>query len=112
MKRELEPCPCCGRRTLAEIRADCICGVCWWHDDGQDNSEADVVRGGPNADLSLTQARVNALQSGIFDPRRADLGTTQAAKEAYAVGRTFVLSDDKSAIMEPATGWKSRAFMA
>jgi hypothetical protein len=36
-----------------------MCPVCWWEDDGQDDRDADEVRGGPNGVLSLTQARAN-----------------------------------------------------
>lgn len=53
----LYPCPCCGELTLFERGGDEICTVCKWHDDGQDDHDADVVRGGPNELLSLTQAR-------------------------------------------------------
>jgi hypothetical protein len=52
-------CPCCGYKTLLERAGDEICAVCFWHDDGQDDRDADVVRGGPNYELSLTQARSN-----------------------------------------------------
>src|SRR5258706_13990481 len=106
---ETEACPCCGRKTLAERGGDDMCRVCWWEDDGQDNSEADIVWGGPNSDLSLTQARANVLVRGIFDPRRTDLRSSQEPGETYEAGRRFVLADDKSSIMEPATGWQSRA---
>jgi hypothetical protein len=50
-------CPCCGRRTLPERGGYDICGECGWEDDGQDDHDADVVRGGPNGSLSLTNAR-------------------------------------------------------
>jgi hypothetical protein len=53
----LYPCPCCGRRTLPERGGYDICGVCGWEDDGQDDYDADLARGGPNGNLSLTQAR-------------------------------------------------------
>lgn len=36
-----------------------MCDVCFWEDDGQDDHDADEVRGGPNGDLSLAQARRN-----------------------------------------------------
>ncbi|WP_458244866.1 CPCC family cysteine-rich protein [Streptomyces sp. MAI_2237] len=52
-------CPCCGFITLAERGAFEICDVCYWEDDGQDEHDAHVVRGGPNHDLSLRQARRN-----------------------------------------------------
>ena len=51
------PCPCCGEPALAERAAFEICPVCGWEDDGQDDRDADTVRGGPNGDLSLTEAR-------------------------------------------------------
>ena len=63
------PCPCCGCRTLDQ-RADYdICPVCFWEDDGQDEWDADVVRGGPNGALSLTQARANYLRIGACEER-------------------------------------------
>ncbi|WP_268249705.1 CPCC family cysteine-rich protein [Streptomyces anandii] len=36
-----------------------ICPVCFWEDDGQDDHDADRVRGGPNGRLSLPEARRN-----------------------------------------------------
>jgi hypothetical protein len=55
--RELVACPCCGHRTLSARAEFDICVECGWEDDGQDDHDADVVRGGPNGRLSLTQAR-------------------------------------------------------
>ncbi|RIK80838.1 MAG: hypothetical protein DCC68_10220 [Planctomycetota bacterium] len=57
-------CPCCGYKTLGERGVFEICPVCAWEDDGQDDYDADVVRGGPNKSLSLTQARIKYRQSG------------------------------------------------
>ena len=54
---QLYACPCCGESTLYERGGDEICGICKWEDDGQDDHDADVVRGGPNYTLSLTEAR-------------------------------------------------------
>jgi hypothetical protein len=62
-------CPCCHRRTLGERAGFEICPVCFWEDDGQDDHDADIVRGGPNGRLSLTQARVNYLQIGACELR-------------------------------------------
>ena len=50
-------CPCCGEHTLPERGGYDICGTCGWEDDGQDEHDADEVRGGPNGTFSLTQAR-------------------------------------------------------
>ena len=62
-------CPCCGYRTLDERGGYDICPVCYWEDDGQDDEDADVVKGGPNGDLSLTQARQNFKKYGAADIR-------------------------------------------
>jgi hypothetical protein len=62
-------CPCCGNRALHERGGDEICPVCFWQDDGQDDHDADVVRGGPNYDLSLTVARENYRRIGAADPK-------------------------------------------
>jgi uncharacterized protein YjbI with pentapeptide repeats len=58
-------CPCCYSRTLTGRRHFEICEVCFWEDDGQDDVDADFVRGGPNGNLSLTEGRANysALRS-------------------------------------------------
>lgn len=45
-----------------------ICPVCFWEDDGQDDHDADVVRGGPNRSLSLQDARLNFAECGAADP--------------------------------------------
>lgn len=52
-------CPCCRHLTLDERGGYEICPVCFWEDDGQDDLDADRVRGGPNGELSLAQARRN-----------------------------------------------------
>lgn len=62
-------CPCCGYRTLVERGAGETCRRCLWTDDGQDNEDADVVRGGPNEHLSLTEARQNFAHFGVCDER-------------------------------------------
>lgn len=65
-------CPCCQSRTLYERGGFDICPVCCWEDDGQDDADADTVRGGPNGALSLTAARTNYLQSGVCDQKYAE----------------------------------------
>lgn len=52
-------CPCCGYLTLDEQGRYDICWLCDWEDDGQNDLDADRVKGGPNADYSLTEARHN-----------------------------------------------------
>jgi Cysteine-rich CPCC len=54
--------------THVDKRADHeICKVCFWHDDGQDDREAELVWLGPNGSLSLTQARANYKAFGACE---------------------------------------------
>lgn len=62
-------CPCCRHYTLDSRGDDAICQVCYWHDDGQDDHDAGVVRGGPNYELSLDQARTNFQAFGACTHR-------------------------------------------
>jgi hypothetical protein len=62
-------CPCCGFITLADRGRYEICPVCFWEDDGQDDHDADQIRGGPNGQLSLTAARANYQAMGACDER-------------------------------------------
>jgi hypothetical protein len=62
-------CPCCRSLTLPERGGYDICAVCFWEDDGQDDSDADMVRGGPNYTLSLTEARANYARIGACEER-------------------------------------------
>jgi hypothetical protein len=62
-------CPCCGFLTLDERGGDEMWPVCYWEDDGQDDHDADRVRGGPNGSLSLAQARNNFSRVGASDER-------------------------------------------
>ncbi|MBX9569636.1 MAG: hypothetical protein K2X77_12110 [Candidatus Obscuribacterales bacterium] len=89
-------CPCCGYDTVLERNQYHICPVCWWEDDGQDNEDADKVWGGPNADLSLSQARKNFLLYGRFDPRRNDL--VGKSKQGHKQLRTFTLDQEGNVI--------------
>jgi hypothetical protein len=63
----LVACPCCACLTLPTRGDYELCPVCFWEDDGQDDDDADVVRGGPNGLLSLTQARANYAAFGACD---------------------------------------------
>ena len=60
-------CPCCGCKTLEERAMFDICEVCYWEDDGQDDHNGDVVLGGPNGSLSLSEARANYLRFGACE---------------------------------------------
>ncbi len=105
---ELLACPCCGYKTLGEHGNYEICTVCWWEDDGQDNSDASQILGGPNYGMSLTRSRINFLRYGIYDPSRKDLLNKREATEKFMRGRVFVLNSTKEIITEPATGWKAQ----
>jgi hypothetical protein len=63
------PCPCCRYLTLGERGGFEICPVCFWEDDGQDDKDVSVVRGGPNGALSLEEARRNFAAFGACDER-------------------------------------------
>jgi hypothetical protein len=65
-------CPCCYFRTLYERGGFEICPICYWEDDGQDDSDADSRWGGPNGVLSLTEARKNYSQFKTYDPKFID----------------------------------------
>ncbi len=43
--------------------------MCYWEDDGQDDHDADVVRGGVNDNLSLTKARDNYKKFGACEEK-------------------------------------------
>lgn len=62
-------CPCCLCKTLDERGGYDICPVCFCEDDGQDEYDADVRRGGPNAALSLSDARENYRLYGACEER-------------------------------------------
>ena len=71
-------CPCCYCKTLTRRAVHAICPVCFWEDDGQDDHDADVVMGGPNYELSLTQARANYATFGAS--RSKDLPHVRTAR--------------------------------
>jgi hypothetical protein len=72
-------CPCCGYKTLFGRGGYEICPVCCWEDDGQDSPDADLVLGGPNGRLSLTEARGNFRQFGAVEKRfKADVRPPQS----------------------------------
>lgn len=57
-------CPCCGHATLDERGDYEICEECGWEDDGQDDHDSGVVRGGPNGPMSLDAARAQYEAEG------------------------------------------------
>ncbi len=104
-------CPCCGRLTLWKRGYHDLCRVCSWEDDGQDNWDADDVRGGPNGRLSLTQARVNTIRWGkTWRGVRRGVCFAQPAN-AFERERRFVLEPDRRRIREIGRDWESTAFV-
>ena len=75
-------CPCCGYLTLHERGAYEICRLCWWEDDGQDDPHAEEVRGGPNGDVSLADARRNFRSHLTMYPRGGNTRAGGADSEA------------------------------
>ncbi|MFT3882738.1 MAG: CPCC family cysteine-rich protein [Gemmatales bacterium] len=63
-------CPCCGCNTISKRMMYEICPVCCWEDDGQDEHNAEDVRGGANGLLSLLEARQNYLKYGACSQER------------------------------------------
>jgi len=68
----MERCPCCKFLTITRRGDYDVCPVCFWEDDGQDDNNAGEVWGGPNYELSLTQARANYREYGCCGPRWTD----------------------------------------
>jgi hypothetical protein len=77
-------CPCCLFRTLQERGGFEICEVCFWEDDGQDEHDSDIVRGGPNGSLSLSAARQNFAMFGASEERFKDKVRSATAQEIRA----------------------------
>lgn len=100
-------CPCCGYDTLDARGEYDICKICWWEDDGQDNDDANIARGGPNSNLSLTRARLNFLEQGIFQPSREDLREIQESIESHPRRRIFEFNANSLTVSEPETGWST-----
>lgn len=99
-------CPCCGY-PLLETRASWeVCDLCNWEDDGQDDPHADEVWGGPNYDLSLSQARANfELFLDVYAPEQADeryIGGADNATEKAAKSDTIAAFDDMIGQTDPA----------
>ena len=46
-----------------------LCPVCWWEDDGQEDSDAAEIRLTVNGQLSLNEARTHYAHCGAADPR-------------------------------------------
>jgi hypothetical protein len=114
-------CPCCRLPTVANPGDSESCDVCWWEDDGQGDSDADVVRGGSNGDYSLAEARRNfAAHGSMFRPgdrthrwsgrplspeAQTLLGKVLAAGERFRAATT---PDQEEMAIETILGWASK----
>ncbi len=102
----VEACPCCGRRTIGERGDYSICKVCWWEDDGADNKYSDEYSG-PNSPLTLTQARINYIKYGFYDPESTSLLEFKEDENKFALGREFKI-EKEGYIIEVGTDWRRK----
>jgi hypothetical protein len=88
-------CPCCGYPTLSEKSSYEICILCNWEDDGQNDSNADEVFGGPNGSYSLTEARNNYRQYTImYNPGNNTRLTGRDTEEEISVKKELMKAFD------------------
>ncbi len=114
-------CPCCRLPTLVDRGESASCDVCWWEDNGQGDADAEVVRGGPNGDYSLAEARRNFIAYGsMYRPgerayrwagrppspeERPLLDKVLAAGERF---RAAVTPDQEEMAIATIEGWASK----
>ncbi|WP_435229451.1 CPCC family cysteine-rich protein [Streptomyces sp. Tue6028] len=72
-----------------------------WEDDGQDEHDADEVRGGPNGSLSSTAARKIFRTVGACDPRFTQSVRDPLPKERPDSGQSYGTGIVKSAWERP-----------
>lgn len=72
-----------------------ICLVCWWEDDGQDDADADQVRGGPNKQYSLTAARQNYCTHGHMYKKGDGIDVVENPSESRRNLVHYVLGVDR-----------------
>lgn len=81
-----EACECCGCLTVKERGSYGICPVCFWEDDGPwANPDDEIMRGGPNGGLTLTEARTNYRSIGACDPRMLNAVRPPTKEESQAL---------------------------
>ena len=90
------------RRSLDERGAFEICQVCYWEDDGQDEHDVDLVRGGPTGSLSLRQARANYREFAACEKRfvvlYVRLGRMNCRRETTELGPRPMTPDVRRSI--------------
>jgi hypothetical protein len=96
-------CPCCGYPTLAGRATFEICSLCWWEDDGQDDEDAETVRGGSNHHYSLAEARLNFEDYMVMYPPESDIRIGGPdSDEIKAIKRTIIAAFDQMMSAPPA----------
>jgi hypothetical protein len=105
---DLAVCPCCGYPTIAARRDHDVCCLCNWQDDGQDDHDADNVRGGPNADYSLTEARSNFVEHRT-QYRPSDVSRFAHATPTYEARSALIAAFD--ALLPAVHPWEFIAAM-
>ncbi len=100
MGPHVHACPCCGHPTLGERAGFEICPVCFWEDDGQDDVDAHVERGGPNRG-TLWEARANFLKFGACEKAARRHVRPPAFNEPQA--RHWSLLDDVAVELVPSS---------
>ena len=84
-------CPCCGYPTLHTRGGFGFCVLDWWEDDGQDDEDATTVRGGPNHDYSLAEARENFRRHRtMYRPSHEGPFSKTASVEQHALKRDLI----------------------
>jgi hypothetical protein len=73
-----------------------ICELCNWEDDGQDDANAEEVRGGPSADYSLAEARRNfKVYRVMYSPERDQRITGADSKLEYDTKGQLIAAFEK-----------------
>jgi hypothetical protein len=86
---EYVTCPCCRYPTLPERGGYDICCLCNSEDDGQDDTDADEVRGGPNGSYSLSEARENFRRYWVMYTPDRDTRICPDSEIAVAAKKTI-----------------------
>lgn len=100
LKEDIITCPCCAYPKKKEFD---ICPICWWQDEGYENENAKIVRGGPNGYLSLEQARINFSKTlNCGDTKKLSI------KEKTRIKKIMKLFDDL--LINPKKDLANKAF--
>jgi hypothetical protein len=82
-------CSCCYYPTLNDHGGRETCHICGWTDIGQGDADASEVKGGPNTNYSLREARTNFRKS--FDMyRSSDVEQKQAMRSSMEMRKSEI----------------------